>query len=180
MSIWQADAVDKTTETIVEALEPKVAAAYEMELSSIETEIQILEYLRRPKPALRRRIEENSANFRRLKQESIRPGNPEGIAQVGSRIDIFSSGYIELSELSMRQADQQQTLSESLERDFDALDNLASINPKGARHAAPAVRFVRIVLPESGISSLLSQPTIYRFGKIIGYVQRIFTPLITE
>ena len=128
MSIWQSNAIDEKTETIVQILEPKMAAAYEMELSSLEIEMGVLEYLRAPNQLLRNRIAERSVQFRRFEREYLALSDPGEIAAVDSWLDTFSVEYINIGETLMDQADQRESLLQSLEQDFTKLDGLASIN----------------------------------------------------
>ena len=129
MSFWQADAVNQKTENIVQVLEPKRTAAYEMELNSIETEMLVLEYLRRPDSALRSRVRDNSARFYGLELEYLALANPEEILQVADRLEEIALVFVNTSETLMDQADLWHTSLEALEKDLQHLSNLAFIDP---------------------------------------------------
>ena len=128
MSFWQANAGQNKIDNIIENLEPKRDIAFAMELNAVETENNVLEYLRNPDPALRAQITETSAENNRLKMEFLSLASPEEIANLANLPEIVSERFIDRSATLMDQSNIKQALSKSLEQDFAALDNLVDIN----------------------------------------------------
>ena len=128
MSFWQANAGQNKIDNIIENLEPKRDIAFAMELNAVETEKNVLEYLRNPDPALRAQITETSAENNRLKMEFLSLASPEEIAKLANLPEIVSGRFIDRSTTLMDQSDIKQALSKSLEQDFAALNNLVDIN----------------------------------------------------
>lgn len=128
ISFWRSSAIDQQTRNIVDTLEPTMAAAYEMELRSIEIEIGILEYVRNPGVAVQNRIAEDLARFSQSEHEYLVLANPEDVSEIAGLLSGYSTGFVDISESIMIQADLRQSLLVSLENDFDNLGSLASIN----------------------------------------------------
>jgi len=128
MSFWQAEAVDKKTEAIVQVLLPKTNLAYEMEINSNKTKIWMLEYIENPSPVLRAKNVATSSQFERYTREYLRLANADEIANVSTVLDEMSIELISKSATLMNQADAKKSLSESLDQDFRALDRLALID----------------------------------------------------
>ncbi len=127
-SFWRSNAIDQQTRNIVDILEPKMAAAYEIELSSIEIEIGILEYVRNPGVAVRDRIAEDMARFGQSERDYLVLANPEEVSEIAGLLNEFSIGFVDIGESIISQTDLRQSLLVSMENRFDNLGDLASIN----------------------------------------------------
>ncbi len=164
MSFWQAGAVDRKTENIVQSLEPKRTVAFEMQLTSVETEKGILEYLRSPSPEIRMLITESTSQFGRFQREYLRLGTQEELDQVSGPLDEVSLGYQEDSRRLMGLAERKHGLWMSLEMDFEALASLSSINigQNMALHSTcGALQLVQLQVMETAIAEINSKVAAY-------------------
>jgi len=122
MSFWQSDAVDKRTNKIVQNLEPKMATAYEMELSSLEIEMGSLDYTSNPDFLARTRGIEKLTSFDQFDYETLALANGNVVSATAVSLDELSSEFVRHAEIIMDQADLKRSLLVTLEDDFYNLD----------------------------------------------------------
>ncbi|MBT97896.1 MAG: hypothetical protein CL902_04630, partial [Dehalococcoidia bacterium] len=107
---------------IVQNLEPKMATAYEMELSSLEIEMGSLDYTSNPDFLARTRGIEKLTSFDQFDYETLALANGNVVSATAVSLDELSSEFVRHAEIIMDQADLKRSLLVTLEDDFYNLD----------------------------------------------------------
>lgn len=138
--VWmQLDEVWQSVGHITETVEPRSAAAYEMEINAIGTSLAIVKYLRSPNPAYVARFEDDTADFWTFYRQY------EALARTGAERDLaekIASQFQDLHALGRQiviQKDEEVAAIKRLTRTVREIEEVTETAPTSAEIAGRAL-----------------------------------------